>query len=147
MSEIKRGNVDNNSNELNWQGKTKQNINRVKMWTLAWVISMALANFGPKFLWNQLESLTIAAITLNFLLGVGMIYANKIYIQNMDEMQKEIHLNSMAWTLGVGLIVGLSYSNLDVTNVIPGPAQISHLILVMGVTNLIAIFVGSRRYK
>ncbi|MDU0113017.1 hypothetical protein RT723_08410 [Psychrosphaera aquimarina] len=147
MSEIKRGNVDNNSNELNWQGKTKQNINRVKMWTLAWVISMALANFGPKFLWNQLESLTIAAITLNFLLGVGMIYANKIYIQNMDEMQKEIHLNSMAWTLGVGLIVGLSYSNLDVTNVISGPAQISHLILVMGVTNLIAIFVGSRRYK
>ncbi|MBU2917184.1 hypothetical protein KO505_04290 [Psychrosphaera sp. F3M07] len=122
-------------------------MNRVKMWTLAWVISMALANFGPKFLWNQLESLTIAAITLNFLLGVGMIYANKIYIQNMDEMQKEIHLNSMAWTLGVGLIVGLSYSNLDVTNVIPGPAQISHLILVMGVTNLIAIFVGSRRYK
>ena len=72
MSEIKRGNVDNNSNELNWQGKTKQNINRVKMWTLAWVISMALANFGPKFLWNQLESLTIAAITLNFLLGVGI---------------------------------------------------------------------------
>jgi len=144
MTEIKN---DNNKSDLNWQDKTKKNITRVKIWTLAWVLTMALSNFGPRFLWDGQESFTILAIALNFLIGVGMIYVNKLYIQNMDEMQKEIHLNSMAWTLGVGLIVGLSYSSLDVNNLISGPAQISHLILVMGVTNLIALFIGTRRYK
>ena len=50
-------------------------------------------------------------------------------------------------SLGVGLIVGLSYSNLDTTNLIAGHAEISHLVIIMGLTYLVGIILGHRKYQ
>jgi hypothetical protein len=50
-------------------------------------------------------------------------------------------------SLGVGLIVGLSYSNLDVTNLISFDAEISHLVVLMGLTYLGGVIAGVRKYR
>lgn len=130
-----------------WQTNTARNTLRLGFWTLGWVLSMAVANFGPKFLWDSNVSLTIVAILVNLAIGVGMILANKRHLNGLDEMHQKIQLNAMALSLGVGLIVGLSYSNLDVTNVISADAEISHLVILMGLTYLAGIFAGNRKYR
>ena len=130
-----------------WKTNTVLNTTRLGFWTLAWVVSMAVANFGPRFVWDSNEALTIVAILVNLAIGVGMILANKRHLNGLDEMQQKIQLEAMALSLGVGLIVGLGYSNLDVTNIISADAQISHLVILMGLTYLAGVFAGVRKYR
>ncbi|WP_137225192.1 hypothetical protein [Shewanella sp. MEBiC00475] len=130
----------------NWKNTNKHNTARLAKWTLAWLISMAIANFGPLFIWQQ-DALTIVAIGINFILGIGMILANRRQLLGLDELQQKIQLNAMGLSLGVGLIVGLSYSNLDTTNLITGRAEISHLVIIMGLTYLVGIILGHRKYQ
>jgi hypothetical protein len=54
---------------------------------------------------------------------------------------------AMALSLGVGLITGLGYSNLDIANVIAFDAEISHLVILMGLTYAAGTFFGIRKYR
>ena len=130
-----------------WQASLKANTLRLGYWTTAWVATMALAVFGPKLIWQSNDAITALAIIANLAIGFGMIRANKHHLKGLDEMHQKIQLEAMGLSLGVGLVVGLAYSNLDVTDLIPFDAEISHLVIVMGLTYLAGIFAGLRRYK
>jgi hypothetical protein len=108
---------------------------------------MAVANFGPAFIWHSNQLSTILAILVNIGIGFGMIVANKRHLKGLDEMHQKIQLEAMALSLGVGLVVGLGYSNLDVTNVIAFDAEISHLVILMGLTYMAGVFAGLKRYR
>jgi len=111
------------------------------------VLTMAVANFGPRLIWQFNESLTILAIVINMAVGFGMIVANKRHLKGLDEMHQKVQLEAMGLSLGVGLVVGLSYSNLDVTNIITADAEISHLVILMGLTYLAGVIFGLRKYR
>jgi hypothetical protein len=131
----------------NWQENSVKNTVRLKIWTLGWVASMAVANFGSRFLWDHNELFTIFAILVNMAVGVGMILANKRHLQGLDELHQKIQLEAMGISLGVGVVVGLGYSNLDVTNIIRADAEISHLVILIGLTYLAGIILGNRKYR
>ena len=138
----------NNANSAgSFQANVKRQTIRLAWWTLAWLVSMAIATFGPKFLWDGQQLITIIAIGTNLLIGLGVIVANKNHLQSLDELHQKIHLEAMGLTLGVGLVVGLAYSNLDVRNIITTDAEISHLVVLMGLTYLTAIVFGTRKYS
>ncbi|MCW8877445.1 MAG: hypothetical protein OQJ89_13940 [Kangiellaceae bacterium] len=131
----------------NRQKRVKEATVRLGIWTFAWLISLALATFGPLFIWDSHKLITIIAILINLIFGIGVIIANKNHLAELDELQQKITLNAMAITLGVGLIAGLSYSLLDVTNIVSFDAEISHLVTIMGLTYAISTFVGHRKYS
>jgi len=118
------------------------------LWTLLWMVTLALATFGPKFLWQQ-ETMTwsILAILVNTLIGVGLIRAHIKHISVLDELQKKIQLEAMGIALGVGIVGGLSYSVLDIANVISGDAEIGFLIMLISISYLLALVIGKRRYS
>ena len=124
-----------------------KNSKELKIWTLAWTLSMAIATFGPQFLWDEESIGTLLAIIVNLILGVRMILANRKFINSGDELQKKIQLESLALTLGLAVIVGLSYSLLDQMNLISGNAEISVLVLFIGITYLVTMTVNNRKYK
>ncbi len=140
MDKLKDGSND-------WAANTVRNTVRLGYWTGAWVLTMALANFGPVFIWQSSKLPTILAILVNIGIGIGMIMANKRHLNGLDEMHQKIQLEAMALSLGVGLVLGLAYSNLDVTNVIESDAEISHLVIVMSLTYLGGVFAGLKRYR
>jgi len=125
----------------------KQNTRRLAIWTLAWTASTALAAFGPKFLWDNSTGLTAMTILLNVGIGIGMILANRRLIEGLDELERKIHLESLALTLGLTLIVGIGYSLLDSTNIIPWDAEISFLVIFMGLCYLSAVIINQKRYS
>ncbi|MDX5437004.1 MAG: hypothetical protein LPK03_07410 [Pontibacter sp.] len=125
----------------------KTNTSLLATWTAAWTLSMALASLGPTLLWGENKALSIMAIVLNAALGVGMILANIRHINGLDEMQRKVQLEAMGIALGVGVVGGLSYSLLDTTNVIPGDAEISYLVILIGLTYLGATVIGLNRYR
>ncbi len=139
--------MNENSNANAWQRKVASSASNLARWTLGWVLTMALATFGPPWLWNDHKLWTLGAIALNTLLGIGMVLANIKHLKTLDEMQQRIQLEAMGITLGVGLVVGMSYSNLDISNVIAIDAEISVLVIIMGLTFLTATLLGAKRYK
>ena len=130
-----------------WATKTVKNTRLLGYWTGAWVLTMALANFGPRFIWESNGTMTLIAILINLAIGFGMILANKRHLKGLDELHQKVQLEAMALSLGVGLVIGLSYSNLDVTNLISFDAEISHLVIVMGLTYLVGVITGLRKYR
>jgi predicted membrane protein len=127
--------------------ETRQNTRILFYWTAGWVISLAVVAFGPTLIWGEKPLLNLAGILFNLLIGIGMIFANKRYINGLDELQRKVQLEAMALALGVAVVVGISYSMLDVVNLVAFDAEISHLVMVIGITYLIASVIGNVRYR
>jgi len=130
-----------------WEANTRRNTVRLGYWTAAWVVTMAIAVFGSQLVWQDIGWLKLVSILVNLGVGVGMIIANGRHLKGLDEMQRKIQLEAMALSLGVGLIGGLAYSNLDVTNLITFDAEISHLVILMALAYMAGIGAGIRRYR
>ncbi len=137
----------NNSktNSSNWAASIAKNTVLLACWTGAWLVTLALAKFGPLYIWEPSKLLTSLAILINLAVGFGMIMANKRYLQGLDEMQQKIQLNAMALSLGIGLVAGLGYANLAI--LIPFKADISHVIIMMALIYLAGMFAGIRKYQ
>lgn len=130
-----------------WETTSKKNTKLLACWTGSWLVTMAIASFGPKFIWNNNPNISLVFIVINTIVGVGMIMMNRKYINGLDEMHRKVTLDAMAIALGAGVVGGLSYSMLDIARVIPFTAEIAHLVLLIGITYIIAIIVGNNRYK
>ena len=130
-----------------FRNRQKRNIRNLAAWTLLWVLSLALVTFGHEFIWNQHTTISLIVILINLIIGFAMILANVRHLKGLDELQRQIHLEAMGICLGVVLVAGIAYSTLDVTNVIAFDAEISHLVLLMGITYLATISVINYRYK
>ena len=126
---------------------SKKNTLYLAYWTAGWILTVAIASFGPKLIWDNNITISLLFIAINIIIGVGMILMNRKYMNGLDEMQRKVCLDGMAIALGVGLVGGISYSVLDQVNIIPFPAEIAHLLMLMGITYIIAIVVGNYRYK
>ena len=130
-----------------WQASQKKNTVRLRYWTIAWVLSLAVAAFGPNFLWDFHTGPTILGVVINLAVGFGMILANKRYLLGLDEMHRKIFLDAGALSLGVGLVCGLSYELLEDIELITFQPEISHLVILMCLTFLAGMIVGHRKYR
>ncbi|MCF7518608.1 MULTISPECIES: hypothetical protein [unclassified Pseudoalteromonas] len=134
-----------NQTGLTFKQRNKQNTLNLAKWTVAWLLTLAIASFGPHFLWQDQTVITVAAIVINILVGVMMILANKRQLQGMDELQQRVQLNAMGITLGASLVFGLAYSLLQSSGLVHFNEDISHLVLFMGVTYLVCILVMNKQ--
>lgn len=132
---------------MNYSILQKKGLQRLALWTGLWVLSLALVVFGAEFLWDYNTSFSIMAILLNVVIGILMILANINYVKSLDDLQKLISLQAMSVALGIAVVGGLAYSALDMTNVIPFDAEISHLVMLIGVSYLVSIIIANYRYK
>ncbi|MDX1761786.1 MAG: hypothetical protein R3218_06495, partial [Christiangramia sp.] len=133
--------------EKNWECDSRKTSINLAIWTAAWVLTMALASFGPKFLWNENSTITIIAILVNLGFGIAVILANRNHLNALDELQRKVQLEAMGITLGVAVIFGLSYSMLDTTNLISYDAEIAHLVILISLTYLAGTIIGNLRYR
>ncbi|MBO2545783.1 hypothetical protein J0871_15280 [Salegentibacter sp. BDJ18] len=128
------------------KAERKKNLYNLAIWTWSWVATLALASFGPKYFWDDHSVLTTLAVSVNFVHGILMIIANRRMFNNFDELERKIHLESLALTLGLAVVVGLTYSLLDATNLIAYNAEISNLVIFIGLTYLVLVTVNTKRY-
>ena len=133
--------------ESGYQSRVRANVIRLFRWCGAWAATCALLALGPKFLWNRSLVFTLLAIGLNICVGIGAIVANKKYLEELDDLQRKVHLNSLAITVGVAIIAGFPYSVMDSYHVIPFHADISHLMVLMSLTYAASNLYGTRRYR
>jgi hypothetical protein len=130
-----------------WTERLTKQTFKLAAWTAAWAGSLKLATFGAESLWSGNRLLSAFAISVNLVIGLGLIRAHRDYLRSLDEMQRRIFLESMGLALGIGVVAGCAYAALDMTNVIAGNATIGTLLIVMGLTYLGAVIYGNWKYR
>lgn len=115
-------------------------------WALAWIVSTAVLSAGVNNLWDSLL-LTKIGLLINLALGVGMIIANKNLFKYYDELQKKIHFEAMALTLGLTLVVGLVYEISFDFGVISSEPEFEYLVFFICFSYGASIVINSLRYK
>ena len=133
--------------ENGYQTRVRTNVIKLFRWCGVWAGTCALMVFGPLFLWNKASVFTLLAIVLNVSVGIGAILANKKYLDELDELQRKVHLNALGITVGVAMIVSIPYSVMDSYHVIPFHADISHLVVLMSLTYAASNLYGTWRYR
>lgn len=119
---------------------------QIFIWTLAWVLSNALVMFGSKNLWNYHTEITLLALVLNLGLGIKMLLVFKSHLADMDEMQRKIHFNAIAVSLGVSMVLGSIMGMLEPVGLLEQVPSASSLLFVMGISYIVAVFVNFKRY-
>ena len=136
-----------NAKNNDFKSQTLRNTRNLGLWTLAWVLSMALATFGPKFLWESNKTMSLIAIVFNLFMGFMMIRANMKLLNGLDELQRKLQIDAMAVSLGIAVVGGLGYSLLDQTNIIPWDAEIGFLVMLIGISYFITLLINQKRYQ
>ena len=115
-------------------------------WTLAWVVSLAFLTGAENALWDNIIFTQIGLI-INFAIGLGMIIANKNLFKHYDELQKKIQFEAMALTLGLAVVVGLTYEISFDFGVINSEPEFEYLLLFISFTYIASNIINSRRYR
>ena len=115
-------------------------------WTFAWVVSTAILSVGVNYLWDNLL-ITKIVLLINLAIGVGMIIANKNLFKHYDELQKKIQFEAMAPTLGLAVVVGLTYEISFDFGVINSEPEFEYLMFFICFSYITSIIINSRRYK
>ena len=116
------------------------------VWTLAWVGTMVLVDKAVFYGWFTSTYISVLGIVVNAALGLGMIKAFLRYLRDMDEMHRKIQLDSLSLSMGAGFVGGFSYSLLATTGFVTDP-EVSDIILLMGVTYMLALVIFHYRYR
>lgn len=126
--------------------KRRQLLKQLAFWTMLWVATEALVVFGHKAIWDETAWITAMVLGINVLFGLAMVFTYRNLMNLLDELERKIQLESMGLTLGLTLVVGLGYSVLDITNLIPWDAEIGNLVFFMGICYIACILINTRRY-
>ena len=115
-------------------------------WTIAWVISLAFLSGGENSLWDSLL-ITKIGLIINLAIGIGMIIANKNLFNTYDELQKKIQFEAMAITLGLAVVVGLTYEVSFDFGVIDKEPEFEYLMLFISFSYIASNIINARRYR
>ncbi|WP_258807226.1 hypothetical protein [Pseudidiomarina sp. CB1] len=126
---------------------TKKHTLNLALWTAAWLISTAAATAVATAYAEEHYGLKLGLVIVNLVIGGVMIEMNRRHIMSLDELQQKIHLQAMGITLGVTVIVGLAYSIADIGNLYAADAEFSYLLILMSLSYLFSIIIGTRRYQ
>jgi hypothetical protein len=130
-----------------WESNSAINSVRLFRWTIAWVLTTALAAFGPKMIWDFHTGLTILGILFNLAVGFGMILATRRHLQGLDELHQKIFRDAAVLSLGIGLVCAISYELLEDIRLITFEPEISHVIILMTLTFAAGTIIGRRKYR
>ncbi|MGI9825101.1 hypothetical protein [Agromyces sp. Marseille-Q5079] len=122
-------------------------VGRLAAWTFAWVATLALARFGPIHLWDHDPVIGWIAIAVNLVVGVGWIIAHARYLRGVDDLQRKIMLDAIAVALGVGLVAGFAAAAASNVGLIAFDPDIAVFTALMAAVYIIAVAVGTLRYR
>ncbi len=124
----------------------KKQIKIMLAWTLAWVASLAFLTGLENSLWDNIIFTQIGLI-INLAIGIGMIIANKNLFKTYDELQKKIQFEAMAITLGLAVVVGLTYEVSFDFGVIDKEPEFEYLMLFISFSYIASNIINARRYR
>ena len=124
--------------ETSLQAGLKKSTFQLFLATGAWVGSTALMSFGPRAIWGFDVAVTFLAIAVNLIVGSFMLYSFFKHLKNMDEFQRQTHLEAMALTLGITMVLTVIYGALPQAKVLAS-TQPANVLFVIGISYILSV--------
>ena len=124
--------------ETSLQAGLKKSTFQLFLATGAWVASTALMSFGPSSFWDFNVAVTFLAIAANLIAGSFMLYSFFKHLKNMDELQRQTHLEAMALTLGITMVLTVIYAALPQAKVLAS-TQPANVLFVIGISYILSV--------
>ena len=115
-------------------------------WIFAWMASLTISDKAALYGWWSAEWITWLSIAVNFALGVWVAVRFVRMLRGMDDLQRKIQLEALAFSFGVSLVASISYSLLVTWGYITDE-EVSDIFVVMCVAYSLAVIVGTLRYR
>ena len=115
-------------------------------WCISWVASFSLLLLGTNYLWHSLL-ITKIGLLINLAIGIGMIIANKNLFKTYDELQKKIQYEAIAITLGLTVVVGITYDVSCEFSITKSELEFEYIMFFMCFIYLASIIINSLRYR
>ena len=124
--------------ETSLQAGLKKSTFQLFLATGAWVGSTALMSFGPSRFWDFDTTVTFLAIAANLIAGGFMLYSFFRHLKNLDELQRQTHLEAMALTLGITMVLTVIYGALPQAKLLTS-AQPGNVLFVIGISYMLSV--------
>ena len=121
-------------------------VGSLAVWTLAWLLTLAVASFGED-LWQSERLGSWIAIGVNLAAGAGWLVAHARYLRGVDDLQRKILMDAIALALGVGLVGGMAYGVANGLGLVDFGASTAVFAVIMGIVYLVATAAGTLRYR
>lgn len=115
-------------------------------WIFTWMLSLVISDKAALYGWWSAEWITWLSIAVNFALGVWVAVRFVRMLRGMDDLQRKIQLDALAFSFGVTLVATISYSLLVTWGYITDE-EVSDMFVVMCVAYSLAVITGTLRYR
>lgn len=115
-------------------------------WIFAWMASLVISDKAALYGWWSAGWITWLSIAVNFALGVWVALRFVRMLRGMDDLQRKIQLDALAFSFGVTLVATISYSLLVTWGYITNE-EVSDMFVVMCVAYSLAVITGTLRYR
>lgn len=127
--------------------RDKKNNIRVAIWAIAYGVTIVFMDIAQQYLWYT-SVLSVLAICINTLIGVGVFVAYKRLFSEMDELQQKIHIDALALTAAVGIIGGMCLDQVHEAGFIAlTVADATTIVVMMIITYAAATIFSKMRYS
>ena len=115
-------------------------------WVFAWMAALTVADKAALYGWWSDEWMTLLAISIHVVIGIGMIFKFMAMLRNMDDLQRRIQLEALSMALGISLVGCAAYSLLVTWGYIVDE-EVSDIFMLMCVSYAASTLFGVWRYR
>jgi hypothetical protein len=130
----------------NYTQRSVKNARSVLVWSFLWGFSLVIAGLALKFWWPQSYVMLAIFILVHLSCALGALRAHQVWLKGLDELQQQIQLHSMAFTLGltwIAITLLLLLSSAGIFEI--GKFHLPILAVVMAVVGTLGSLIGMRK--
>ncbi len=127
------------------QKRTKKSLIFVAS-TFIWIATMIYIDKGILYAWFGSDMLINLLIALDTMLGIAVIFTFINLLKSMDELQRKIQFDALAFSMGTTMVASITYSLLTTAQIVKD-SETSDLILIMTFCYMASVIYGQVKYR
>jgi hypothetical protein len=114
--------------------------------TLIWIAMMIFIDKGILHEWFASDMQINLLIVFDTILGVVVIFMFIKLLKSMDELQRKIQFDALAFSMGTTFVASITYSLLTTAQIVQD-SETSDLILIMTFCYMASVIYGQIKYR
>ena len=114
--------------------------------TFIWIAMMIFIDKGILYGWFASDLQINLLIAFDTLLGIVVIFMFIKLLKAMDELQRKIQFDALAFSMGATIVSSITYSLLTTAQIVKD-SETSDIILIMTVCYMASVIYGQVKYR
>jgi len=127
------------------QKRTKKSLIFVAS-TFIWIATMIYIDKGILYAWFGSDTLINLLIAVDTMFGIVVIFTFINLLKSMDELQRKIQFDALAFSMGTTIVASITYSLLTTAQIVKD-SETSDLILIMTFCYMASVIYGQVKYR